>query len=739
MFCGEFKRSSYSRFEQQDHEVLLTMARRYMEAQPAEPYTFRISSTDGLKRDLEYRYNMNMSIRFDKLENGQFIYACAKLWSDEETELPFSLSCYGPVTIFVNGKLAYQANIEEEVFPERRSWFRLKLQAGWNHFVWQFMKTGTGCGAKFGSGSIKGFPLHFIVPFGEAEGAEGILYTSPIAERRLEYAASSLLASDSRVSWYPRMTWNEEELLQLASERIFGLSRGRAMLAWTSVIAQQAGRYRLSGQCKGKLLLICNGMSYKANISESSNEVSTFELELQLVEGTNDLFMWMIEQNGHGFRWDRLRSLEEEARGGVVVLEPQLPVQVEGYSGSLLYSGPYAEPFSIEKTLELQNMAALHPCEGGASYWRVDAPNSFVRPFAERTHFGRWNYPLGVTLYGLLRLENEEAHQYAHAHIACCSSYNNYAYWDAEQFGAPGINHQLVGMDSLDDCGSFGATMLYANSLQPLDGAEELAARIAHYISDEQSRLDDGTLYRIKGSTNFMKDTMWCDDLYMSVPFLVRYFLMTGDERYINDAAHQLLQYKKYLFEPALRIMHHVYDLKFNAQNGAYWGRGNGWVLFSLAELLRHIEASHPRREELLDMFRELSEGYLGLQDGCGLWHQVLNDHESYEESSCTSMFAYAFAIGVQQGWYENAAPYISSVRKAWTGLMQRAIDEDGNVYGVCRGSGFAHHSYYYKYDLMPRLNDTHGIGIIMLAGIETGQMEKWLRQQSANDQEVRS
>lgn len=126
-------------------------------------------------------------------------------------------------------------------------------------------------------------------------------------------------------------------------------------------------------------------------------------------------------------------------------------------------------------------------------------------------------------------------------------------------------------------------------------------------------------------------------------------------------------------------------------------------------------------------MFRELSSGYVALQGENGMWHQVLDDHESYEESSCTSMFAYAFAIGVQQGWYDDEAPYIASVRKAWDALKKRAIDEHGNVYGVCRGSGFAHHSYYYKYELMPRLNDTHGIGIIMLAGIEAGRMNSWL------------
>ncbi|MEK4252454.1 glycoside hydrolase family 88/105 protein [Paenibacillus sp. FSL W7-1287] len=779
MHCGEFVKSSWDRFEGQDNDVLKTMAQRYMSAQPAESYTYRVSSMDGLKRGLDYRYDMEMTSRFPQIHNGQYVYAWAKLWSEEDTELPFSLSCYGPVTVYVNGALAHHANIEQEVFPQQRSWFRLKLKAGWNQFVWQFMKTGTGCGAQFGSGSIKGFPLHFVVPFGAAEGAEGVIYTAPIDERKADFAHCDILASDKQLIWHPRMTWQKEELQQTAAERIFGASKGQAVLAWTSVYAKADGVYELSGTYKGKLIIMCNseqvevsgersvgselnsiraaadeqsraavlnsqklvndlgGSTEDLSSLEGTSELSShFAVKLSLQKGRNDVWIWMIEQDGIGVNWERLVSLEQGAAVDLTDelsadVTPVAPLQVEGNSHAFLYSGPYEQPLSLQDTIALQSMSTLHTTIEGPSYWRTDMPGGYIRPFAETSHYGRWNYPLGVTLYGLLRLEDEEALQYAVSHIESCTAFHDYSFWDAQMFGAPGINHQLVGMDSLDDCGSFGATMLYAHARQPLAGADSLAARIAHYITSEQSRLSDGTLYRIKGSTNFMKDTMWCDDLYMSVPFLVRYSLHTGEQRYIDDAIHQLLQYKEYLFESSLNIMHHVYDLKFNAQNGAFWGRGNGWVLFSLAELLRHIKADHPKRDELLLMFHELSRGYAALQGENGLWHQVLDDHESYEESSCTSMFAYAFAIGVQEGWYDEPSSYIECVRKAWEGLKKRAIDEEGNVYGVCRGSGFAHHSYYYKHELMPRLNDTHGIGIIMLAGIEAGKMNSWLEAQT--------
>ncbi len=44
----------------------------------------------------------------------------------------------------------------------------------------------------------------------------------------------------------------------------------------------------------------------------------------------------------------------------------------------------------------------------------------------------------------------------------------------------------------------------------------------------------------------------------------------------------------------------------------------------------------------------------MALQDDEGMWHQVLNDHESYPETSCTSMFIYAFSRGIRFGWLKN-------------------------------------------------------------------------------------
>ena len=59
-----------------------------------------------------------------------------------------------------------------------------------------------------------------------------------------------------------------------------------------------------------------------------------------------------------------------------------------------------------------------------------------------------------------------------------------------------------------------------------------------NYISNDQYRLDDRTLARNRPLPN----TLWLDDLFMSVPALARMGKLTGQQS-IDDAVTQVLQF----------------------------------------------------------------------------------------------------------------------------------------------------------------------------------------------------
>ncbi|MCK0473594.1 glycoside hydrolase family 105 protein [Halalkalibacter sp. APA_J-10(15)] len=709
--------SIYAKVNQRVEEALAIITNRYIGQNPAHPMVYRAFSNDGLMRLKDYRYEFNFGERFPYCQNGQFIYAWGKLWQDEEAEFMFALNCYGPVHIYLNGEFVYRSTIVEELDPKKRVGFRFTLKKGWNHFVLRFEKTTSGIGGIFGTGSFKRHPMHVLSPTHEREGQEGWIFTEPLAQP-LECLPEEGTASD--VEWLPAMDWGQDQRRQLT--RLFGSEVGQVAAAWTKLVVPYTSQQQvtLKGYAYGAMTLLINDQTVF-----ETKEDQEIVVTLPLSYGEHDVTVictCVSEQWGF-----ELEPVQESVTF-------TLPYPVKGARESWLYLGSFATKEHVDLK-EAKRLDTVVASTNGPTFWRLDQPNTWVRPYLENRLFGKWDYPLGVTLYGLIQtgkeLERKDIINYTLQHIETSTSLYQYSLWDKEQYGAAGVNNQLSAIDSLDDCGSFGSTMLLATEIRDIRDANRIADDIAHYITNVQDRLSDGTLYRRFGSVSFMKDTIWCDDLYMSTPFLCRYYKKTGELSYLEDAANQFLHYKQLMYMPEEKIMSHVYDFKFDTATNVPWGRGNGWVLFSLSELLEVLPEDHSKRPALISFFRELCEGFLALQGEHGLWHQVLTDSTSYEETSCTSMFIYGFARGVRHGWLVDPKPYIEASIQGWEGMTRRAIDQYGNVYGVCQGSGYAFTISYYRDDLTWILNDTHGIGIVLLAGIELLKLKKSLHERN--------
>lgn len=344
--------------------------------------------------------------------------------------------------------------------------------------------------------------------------------------------------------------------------------------------------------------------------------------------------------------------------------------------------------------------------------------NMWLRPYYNEGNFGRWNYPLGVVMYGLMRtadiLNDKAIEEYVKGHIQRTLDTFDYALWDKKMHGgAASVHNLLSSIDSLDDCGAFCAAVEEATLLYNLD-TEKICDFVSDYIENRQPRNPDGSFCRQHQLHSFHNETMWLDDMYMSVPFLVRRYKITGHEKYLSDAVNQFKQYKKWLYMEQRNLMSHVYDLRHNIPTLVPWGRGNGWFIFSLTELLEALPPHHADRAFLEEFFKTLAKGYLAHQSPDGRWRQVIDDEESYLETSCTAMFACAFMRGFR--WGLLGEEYKTAAQKGVKSICENAVDADGNLFGVCRGSEFSFSNDYYKYDLLPRTNDTHGIGIVLLS-----------------------
>ena len=103
------------------------------------------------------------------------------------------------------------------------------------------------------------------------------------------------------------------------------------------------------------------------------------------------------------------------------------------------------------------------------------------------------------------------------------------------------------------------------------------------------------------------------------------------------------------------------------------------------------------------------------------MWHLVLDEPETFEESSGTGMFITAMARGVKNGWLSR--DIVPKLWKAWNRLTEICIDDDGNVLGICSGAGTYPERENYR-RMSACMNDDHGVGIVLLAGAEMSELE---------------
>jgi rhamnogalacturonyl hydrolase YesR len=718
----------------QVEHTLDTVVKRYVGNNPPHPMTYRAYSRRGILRAPDYRYLADFNTFFPDAQPEQFVYAWAKYWSDAPATFMADVSCFGPMTVYLNGSILFKSDIFTERYADKRHRINLPLQAGWNHFILKCKKTRGGFGGIFGTWLGK-HPYYFLMPTPEREGQEGWIFSEPTSTELATLPGPGMTEDASGLTWRPELSWTAAQQKLGNLERIYGKAAEATAVGWTTAWFQQPGTapYSLTGTHQGSIAVYVDDQEVFA-----ATGAGKIQARIKVPFGHRNIFVKSVcpGQAGKGKgSWGFDLKLSEGA--GEVPFASCCALQ--GTREPWIFIGPFAAG-AVPSFEALRDLSRVHATVGGDDYWRVDMPATWVRPYNENALYGRWNYPLGVTLYGLLHsakaIGSQEVQDYIVNHMQSCCSTFHYALWDKAQYGGDTAMHTLLSsIESLDDCGSFGSVMLEVAKYFPqVQGYREIADYVADYISNKQARLEDGTFYRKILMHIFHENTMWADDLYMSVPFLCRYAQLTGDNKYLDDAARQFLGFKKRLYLPDRKIMAHIYDFRRDMNTGVPWGRGNGWTIFSLSELLAVLPADHALRPELLAFFRDLCEGYLALQDDAGMWHQVLTHPDSYPETSCTAMFAYAFSRGIQYGWIPagRTRAFADAVLKAWDGINRTSIDKAGNVHGVCRGSEFSFSPEYYKKELLPNLNDTHGIGIVLLAGVETIRLIQHLRKPNA-------
>jgi rhamnogalacturonyl hydrolase YesR len=208
---------------------------------------------------------------------------------------------------------------------------------------------------------------------------------------------------------------------------------------------------------------------------------------------------------------------------------------------------------------------------------------------------------------------------------------------------------------------------------------------------DEKYRKAADAMYKfLKNTTHKTKDgvlhhmnygrLIWSDSSFMAAPFLAH----MGD---FDEAVQQIEGFRKYLMDPEKKLYHHQWDEeKMDFSRKELWGGGNGWTAAGIAKIMDLLPAE---RKDLYDKLaaygKEVIDGCLTYMRPDGLFHDVVNDSNSFVETNLSQMLAFAIYTGVKTGWLNASYKEKADVMRL---AARSKIDSDGIVQGAC-GSPF--------------------------------------------------
>ena len=286
--------------------------------------------------------------------------------------------------------------------------------------------------------------------------------------------------------------------------------------------------------------------------------------------------------------------------------------------------------------------------------------------------------------------------------------------------------HMIFRNKRLDDNGPIGASLIELQMRHPNKNFLNYIHTTENHLMQAEPRLSDGTIARIWPHEN----TIWADDLFMAVSFLCRMGKMTGNVKYFDDAANQVLNYTKYLWCPEKQIYYHCYHTDNQEHGVAHWSRANGWIAMAQADLLAMMPENHPKRDAVIRNLRQQLSGVARYQGKNGLWHQILDKTDSYEEITGTAMFVFAIARGVKEGWLHKDFIYVAE--QGLNGMMTK-ISDKGDVTAICVGTGIMPSLAFY-YNRPVQENAPMGEGPVLRALIEMSDAPRYT-EISADDQ----
>jgi unsaturated rhamnogalacturonyl hydrolase len=334
-----------------------------------------------------------------------------------------------------------------------------------------------------------------------------------------------------------------------------------------------------------------------------------------------------------------------------------------------------------------------------------------------------WNYELGTLLQGMdavwFNIADPRYFNYIKSSVdQFVGTDGSIATWKPEEFQQDNI---LLGRQLL---------LLYATTPNPR------YAKAANLLYDNlmhMPRTPSGGLWHKQRYPN----QMWLDGLYMAEPFYAEYAATFHHPEAFADITHQFVLLDQHARDSKTGLLYHGWDEskqerwadKQTGLSSQFWARAMGWHMMALVDTLAYYPSDNPGRKQLIALLERDAEAVARFQDKeSGLWYQVMDKSKekgNYLESSASSMFVYALARGVRQGYLPQH--YLNNAARGYQGILSHFIQtasDDVSLTGTVKGAGLGGDPYRdgtYAYYVGEKVitNDPKGVGAFLLASAE--------------------
>jgi rhamnogalacturonyl hydrolase YesR len=223
-----------------------------------------------------------------------------------------------------------------------------------------------------------------------------------------------------------------------------------------------------------------------------------------------------------------------------------------------------------------------------------------------------------------------------------------------------------------------GEAVLFAARITQNPWYQQAADRMLDYLLHKAPRTDQGVLHHI-----LSKPQVWIDAMHMAPPFLA----VAGHP---GEAVKQIAGMRALLWDADKQLYSHIWDDGEKAfARKAFWGVGNGWTAAGIVMVLGALpETMSDEKNRLIGYLCEVLDGCLTYQRDDGLFHNVVDDPNTFIEVNLGQMLAYSIYTAVRMGWIDSS--YLPAADRARVAAHGK-VDERGFVQDICGSPDFDH------------------------------------------------